>query len=176
MSKAIWLMIIMLLLVYSAEIFASEVKLNNMENDYPILMIANRTQDAEKYDVTVNVNKGDKVAFRIYIHNTVVNTEAINTKVYFRCIQDANCLKTYKVSAKADNSNEISSVAQIYSDKPFQLEYIPGTTQKFYFDNGNMKNTIIPDGIVEAIDGYLIGNLKGCWEYVNYVIFQFNVK
>ncbi len=147
---------------------------NNMANDYPTLMIANRTQDADNYGSTTGANVGDTVAMRVYIHNSVVDSTANNVTV--TASMDSNYSSSHNISAtvSADNASPVSGNVTATSGDNVQLKYVPGTTQRFWFDaDGAMQSEVLSDGILNG--GVNIGNVQGCWEYVQYVVFQAEV-
>lgn len=147
---------------------------NNMANDYPTLMVANRTTSPDSYGQTANVSVGDRVALRVYIHNTVLDTTANNVLV--TASMDSNFSTNHSVSAtvSADNASPVSGNITTTSGNDVQLKYVPGTTQRFWFDaNSQMQSEVLGDGILSG--GVNIGNVNGCWNYVQYVVFQAEV-
>ena len=147
---------------------------NNMANDYPTLMIANRTQSPDNYGQTTTVSAGDRVAMRVYIHNSVLESVANNVRV--TASMDSDFSRSHSISAtvSADNASPVSGNVTANSHGDVQLKYIPGTTQRFWFDsNSQMQSETLGDGILSG--GVNIGNVQGCWEYVQYVVFQAEV-
>lgn len=164
-----------LLILLSTLCLAEEAKFNNFDNDYPSLLIANRTSNPDNYQPVMYAQPGDVLCFRFYVHNTMVDVLATNTKVFLELVNDGPSLKTFQSTIKADNANKVVSVAQVYSDQPFELTLLPGTTQRFTFlDNGEMKNETLMD--FSLGEWYLLGDILGCWQYVNYLTVQMEVK
>ncbi len=152
---------------------AGNPEFNNMSNDYPTLMVANRTQNASSYGSTTSVNAGDRLAFRVYIHNTVVDSTAEETTVNASISSGYSTSHTVSAIVSARNADPANGSVSVTSDENVELQFLSGTTQRFWFVDGVMQSEIVSDDVLT--DGILLGGVNGCWEYVQYVVFQADV-
>jgi len=142
---------------------------NYMPNDPKTLRVANSSQRTD-WQAQVQAKQGETISFLFYYHNGVEGTVAKNTRL--RVDIPKNAQTSFKINGYlwADNTAQIVSDSVIVkTDKKVILNYIPGSTK--WYPNGTQTATNLPDGIVSA-KGINIGNIKGCWPYAGYVIFQ----
>ena len=124
-----------------------------------------------------NAKEGDLVKFRVYFHNAVVDTIALNTNVRVNLPQGFSDQIIPAGYIQADNAAQVGDNVLIKDlSNKFKLEYVPGSTKKWTLSNPAEPDNFdsvkeMPDGVVSP-QGLNIGNIYGCWDYRGFITFQ----
>lgn len=149
---------------------------NTDKQDKPTLQVANISFDQNKYDSYAYVSPGDQVVFKVYIHNNEIGTVAEGTEIFAFVTEGYLSRHVASATILAKNVEMVSGSVVVYSDTPCKLEYVQNTTKRWWFTGKNMEYTqyeVMPNTIFT--DGINIGDITGCWEYIQYVTYVFNV-
>lgn len=155
---------------------AASPAFNVHPKDKPTLQVAKRVEGDDIFSTTVNVEPGDQVAFKVYIHNTVEDTVANSTRVIAFIDDGYSTSHTGTATISASNAASVMGAATVTSSQPVALEYVENTTKKWWFTGDNSENVhwlSMPNTILTS--GIDIGDVQGCFEYVQYVTYTFNV-
>jgi len=146
---------------------------NIFPNDPKTLQVANSTTQTG-WQPEIQAKAEDVVAFLIYYHNGIDNTVAKNTKIRVDLPKTASSPIKITSFLWADNTSKtIVDTALIKTSEPLEIEYIKGSTK--WYKEGSQTPLNLPDGITSQY-GVNIGDIKGCWEYAGYVVFQAKLK
>jgi len=157
--------------------FAYGPRFNFMENDYETLRLANATAGETSWHDPVSADYGDRISFNVYYHNGMEETYAHNTRIRVNLPLSAGTKLISTANLWADNANLVTDTGtvNINGSTPAVLEYISGST--LWYPNQGLTPKPEPvhlsDGITES--GVNIGDVKGCWEYSGFVVFQAKV-
>lgn len=131
----------------------------------------------------IHVNDNDEVTLRVFYHNdaaTNLNLVATNTrvKVYLPTVAATSTFATSTISADNANPKVVSDTVDFNGDRPFTLQYEPGSAQ--ITSNGSVNGDTLSDSIVTntgALIGYnaLDGNIPGCSQYSGFVTIKVRV-
>lgn len=154
--------------------------------------IGSGNDQADNYkDVLTGVKAGDEITLRTYVHNNgnqSLNgadmngpTVAKNTRV--RVLLPTGTAQSLRATSyiSADNAQPavVSDTGDLKSDKPFSIEYIPGSATLVTGADGG-KSFTISDNVVTtgAQIGYdqVNGSVPGCFEYQAFVYIKVKVK
>ena len=160
----------------SLDVSAVAPHFNTHPQDDATLTVRNLTEDIRFYGTDITVKPDQTVRFRIWVHNVTWpadNAVARNTKVQVRLNQSSD-KKTLTANAyiSADNANSVSGEAKVHTDSPQNFELISGSANMDGRDSNDqdftskaLSNDILGSGVV-------IGDIKGCWEYVHQITFD----
>jgi uncharacterized repeat protein (TIGR01451 family) len=142
------------------------------------------------YDPMTKLRNGDEILVRVYVHNGAdpsLNDQpgqpgvAKNTRVRIELPGSSQTARSHTLTgyvssdtAKPDLiADSLSMEAE--NDGFFSLAYMPGSTQLTLNDaGGNPVTSNLPDGI--AAGGLSLGDIKGCFEFVQLVTFKVKVS
>ncbi len=166
-------------LMPAIETKASETpRFNFMEKDVKTLRGANRTNGETEWKASVSGKPGDEFRGLAYIHNGILNSTAKNTKVKVTIpAETQNKTATITATISADNAATVTDTMTVTLTEDARLEYMPGftgwfptrnssATTEYPFPNGQTGNEIIANGVN-------VGDVNGCWEYIQYISFGF---
>ena len=154
-------------------------RLNVLPDDLKTLRGGDKTKGELSRSSIVTGMAGDTISGLIYIHNGVVNTTANNTKVKISIPAKTSGNKAQvSVTVSSDNSeNTVVDSMEINLNEDATLTYVPGSVEWFpNFTDVNKPKQTLPfnqtgDEIITT-NGLNIGNINGCWQYINYVYFM----
>ncbi len=142
---------------------------NFFPNDPKTLRIANSTQRTD-WQTKVNAKEGDTISFLFYYHNGVENTVAKNTHLRVDLPRNPRTRFTITGFLWADNTSQVvTDTVELTTNKKLILKYISHSTK--WYPNRAQKPKPLYDGITST-KGVNIGDIKGCWPYAGYVVFQ----
>lgn len=173
-TKIKFLSLLLVALIISQILFPAKLiatggpKFNFLEGDYELLRGANSSQGETKWQDPVSAKNGDVIALVVYYHNGIEDTTAINTKIKVQLPTELSEKITAQGELSADNTESVKDTLTIKVDKAAKLEYLKGTTK--WFPEGSQTPQNLPDGITSG--GVNIGNIKGCWQFAGFVVFQ----
>ncbi len=158
-------------------VIAAGPHFNDNAQDRPTLQVTNYTTSPDGYGLSTTVKPGDQVAFKVYIHNNEPDTVAYATKVLASVTNGYSTSHTGTATISANNASSVTGSATISSSVPVKLTFVENTTRRWWFTDSSMQyvqyevmpNTILGNGIT-------IGDLNGCWQWIQYVTFVFNVE
>lgn len=145
-----------------------------------LLRGANLTENQQNWTDSVSGKPGDEFRGLIYIHNGVPETTAHNTTVKVT-IPTHTTNKTAVVSAtvSASDANTLSDTLNVNLTEDTDITFEPGTVKLFKFVDNKTVEVPFPNGNGDAIvtpAGVNIGDIQGCFQYVNYISFGFKAK
>ncbi|HKZ34632.1 MAG TPA: hypothetical protein VJ179_02045, partial [Patescibacteria group bacterium] len=153
---------------------------NTHPQDDQTLTVRNLTEDIRFYGTDITVKPDQTVRFRVWVHNVTWpadNAVARNTKVQVRLNQSSD-KKTLTANAyiSADNANSVSGEAKVRTDTPQTYEFISGSANMDGRDSNdqNFTSKLLSNDILGS--GVLIGDIKGCWEFVHQITFDVKLK
>lgn len=155
--------------VFVKPVQSTAPQFNFFPNDPKTLRVANSSQKTDWQSQTQG-REGETISFLFYYHNGIENTVARNTHLRVDIPQTPQ--DRFKITGFlwADNTAQtISDTVIVETNKDLILQYIPGST-KWYPDRSQTPKNL-PDGITSP-KGINIGDIKGCWPYAGYVVFQ----
>lgn len=167
------IMLPMMMPVFGPAAKADGPCLNCNPADEPLIRVSQASQVPGGYTTGLTAQPGDRLAFRIYVHNNVVGTTA--NEVFARATMPTTQATSQSVSATvtSPNANTVNGTATVNSGSNFRLEYIAGTTKKYKLQNNQWVTEDLPDSFLQ--NGTNLGALQGCFEYIQYIVFHANV-
>lgn len=149
---------------------------NNHPNDRPTLEVTNYTTSPEGYQSSTVVEPGQRVAFRVYIHNNEEGTTAENVVVSSIVTDGFKDAHNGSVTVSASNASSVTGNVSVTSSAPVKLEYVENSTKRWWFTDSTMQYMqyeVMPNTIWNgSID---LGDINGCFQYVQYVTFLADV-
>jgi len=131
----------------------------------------------------IHVNDNDVVNLRVFFHNDAaanLNLVATNThvNVYLPKVAATSTFATSTITADNANPAVVSDTVDFNGDRPFTLEYLPGSAH--ITSNGAVNGATLSDNIVTssgALIGYnaLDGRIPGCSQFSGFVTLQVRV-
>lgn len=151
----------------------ASAQLNPVLDSVNLYRIAN-TSNSSAWGTVAEADPGETLTFLVHIHNNVLETTATNVRVQAALPSNAVTSYTSRAVVSADNASPVAGTVNFALSTLSNVEYVPGSTV-LYDHNNNLVRTL-PDGITTA-NGIAIGNdIKGCWEFEQWVIFRAKVK
>lgn len=140
----------------------------------------NLTKNQNDWTDPVTGNPGDEFRGLIYVHNGVPETTAHNTVVKVS-IPSHTTNKTAVVSANlsASNANTLSDTLRVNLSEDTDINFIPGTVKLFKIVNNQTVEVPFPNGNGDAVvtpNGVNIGDIQGCFQFVNFISFGLRAK
>lgn len=150
---------------------------NDNAQDRPTLQVTNYTTNPDGYGLSTSVKPGDQVAFKVYIHNNEPDTVAYATRVLATITNGYNTSHTGTATISASNAASVSGSATITSSQPVKLTFVDNTTRRWWFTDASMQYVqyeVMPNTILNG--GIDIRDVNGCWQWIQYVTYVFNVE
>lgn len=154
---------------------------NNNSDDLPMLRGANKSKGETAWSTPQSGKAGDTFAGIIFYHNSIKDTPAENTVVRVNLpAQTTGNKLVIGASISADNFTPVSSTMDVNLDQNATVSIIPGTVQWF----PNFRNFSTSTGFLNGqtgnelfgSTGLNLGQIKVCWDYRGFVIFQFKTE
>jgi hypothetical protein len=157
---------------------------NQHGSDAPTFMV--RKQGENEWRNSVNdLKPGDKLEFRVYVHNNTRGTIAMNTKVGVENWPTSTG-KSFDITGfvDADNAERARNSVTITDDQDFRLNYVANSTRFMGTPSltaGQLDNSQVrPEGVITA-NGVTIGEgdvgaVDGCFDFVVYAFFVAEVE
>ena len=169
----------------AVSIDANAPRFNFLQGDYELIAGSNVTKSETVWKDPVAGEVGDVVEARIYYHNGVLDSVAMNTTVTVN-IPSETTNSQAKVSAaiSADNADTVTdtivdgnivglSGLTINLDKEADLELVPGSVK--WYPDGATNPVALPAGqsgnAINSV-GVNIGNIEGCWDFAGFITMQ----
>jgi hypothetical protein len=111
--------------------FAASPKFNNHSKDKETLRLGNLTKGDTAWKDPISAEAGDRIAFNVYYHNTVLDTTAKNTKIRLDFIDNHAKKLTFKAYLWADNASYISN-SGVVNTPCSGLNFVFEDTAKWY--------------------------------------------
>lgn len=157
---------------------------NDHSSDAETFMVR-RKGDSEWKTSLEGFKDGDKLEFRVYVHNTTRGTMALNTKVGIENWPSGDA-KQREITGfvDADNADRAKSSVSLKDDKSFKLDYKEKSTR--FMGRPTLKQGFLltdmvrPEGIITtggiSIGEGDVGSVDGCFDFVVYAFFEAEVK
>jgi hypothetical protein len=132
----------------------------------------------------IKVKDDQVIVLRAYVHNNadpnrIGQAAALARNVKIRVLVPSAEQKEQNlvafVSAANANPGTINDTMSLFADRPFTVEYIPGSANFMHKANGvNLINEAVNDVIVSG-SGASLGDIHGCFEFSGYVTMKVKV-
>jgi len=149
-------------------VYSSGPVFNYKPDDLPTLSVANYSQETD-WQQEVSGKSGDRISYRIFIHNGVPGSVAKDTVVKASLPTNPAKSLTTTTTISAKNAKSISGNSKVTTNNPQLLEYISGSA-KIYTTN-DQSGSHLSDDLVSP-EGVNIGNIQGCTPYRVWITFQ----
>ncbi|MEX0621942.1 MAG: hypothetical protein WD187_03040 [Candidatus Woykebacteria bacterium] len=139
--------------------------------------VRNITTNSGFVNDSVTTSDGDILEYRIWVHNSVVGSEAKDVVVK-DVLPTAEAEKfVNKALVSGDNFDTISDTATVTTPYFARLEYIPGTTRTFvHADKSEGQLVADVNGQSKLFSsGVSLKTIKGCFEFERFVTFKVKV-
>ncbi len=144
---------------------------NDCPQDKETLRLKNRTQGDTVWHDPISANCGERVAFNVYYHNTIVGSVANNTKIKinYPCTETSNIVTT--AFLWADNASQVYDNGTINSSTPQKLIF--DSTAQWYPNQTTTNPTNISVTQVSSCSVQVnIGDIAGGWPSQGQVVFE----
>lgn len=175
-----------------SKLAATEPRFNFLSGDRELLRGSNLTTGQSVWRDPISGDAGNEFQGIVYYHNGVVDTTAQNTRIRVS-IPEKTTNNTAKISAtiSADNAATVSDTVvdgqtvglsglTVNLNQNADLEFVPGSV-RWYPDQ--LENPNVPVSLPNGQSGneitgagINIGDIKGCWPFAGYVVFNFRTK
>ncbi len=144
---------------------------NNHANDEPTIQV--RKAGATHWSNSVNLNEGETVQFFMYVHNTVENSTATNTKVSAKIPTGASNQHIIKGSVWADNATRVNENVTVNLANTGELQVDTSSVKHYINQNGQyVEQAIGNTNSLFTDNGLNLGSIKGCWPYLRAITFS----
>lgn len=145
------------------------------------LAVANMTSGDGKYHESVNAKVDEVVKFEVWYHNpepTGSNKIAKNVNVKINIPAGMRKTHTATSTVSGSNTNTETDIATVNTAIDTSLEYIPGTAYRKHNIGTSDKMNIVTEKISDSVvaGGYVIPEVKPCWEFQETITVQARVK
>ncbi len=158
---------------------ASGPRFNYLKDDLQQIRGANKSAGEVSWRKPVDGLAGDTFAAIIYYHNGVVDTTARDTRVKVSLPSVSSNKKiVINTAISADNASTVFDSLTVNLDTDANVVMIPGSVQWFpdFKSFGTPPSDLLfsqnGDELLTT-GGLKIGDVRGCWEHIGYVLFQF---
>jgi uncharacterized repeat protein (TIGR01451 family) len=158
---------------------ATGPEFNILAEDFPTLMVEKPGQAWGTSGTSLNANVGDVVWMQVWAHNGVVDTTALDSRAKVILPgEGTNHVATGQVWAS--NAALKQGTASVNVGVQSVLSYIPGSAQLLKNVGNQMTVVSWPQGVngddIVSANGVKIGNIQGCWQFVEAVRIQVRVN
>jgi len=138
--------------------------------DKETLMMGNVTQGDTEWNNPISANPGDDIDFRVYYHNVPPGPTAYNTRIKLVFPNQNQSQIVTAAYLQADNSCEtVTDAGTINVSASERLVF--EDTACWYPNQGNTCQRIPVTKTLNSVE-VNIGNIKPCWDYQGYVVFE----
>ncbi len=133
----------------------------------------------------IKVKDGDVIVLRAYVHNNadpslIGQSAAIARNVRIRVLvpsakQSEQNLVAF-ISAANANPGTINDTMSLFADRPFTLDYVPGSASFMHKADGVNLVTESVNDVIASGNGASLGDIHGCFEFSGYVTMKVKVK